>query len=762
MDLSPERQAALMKWERDSIFRKKGVAVSWAVSYLLILLIPIAGGFVSSSYTSRVIRQEIQNANQLILSSLQDRIDELMEDEKSALSFLYTNSQLNAFTAIEEGDPYFYYEARELLKLLSAYQISNPGLDILIYYPKRDYVLSPRTANFSRYAYNGKFFYLDDPPSYGEWMEKLSAQYHNEFLIAPDLSLLHEGNCLVFAATARHNLAEPVNIFISIPLSRIAGLTGHLSEEFLLLTDENGQTAAVFSAEGEMERQNWPAGENLSMISVTAPSAQSRWQFTVSTPESAFWRQARQSTMLNIICQVVSLLLGIFSAMLLLRRNYRPVSRIVALLGGEKREQNEFEQFHQAYQLLSDENHTIRSTLEEQNGLLLESYLLSLLKGRRPHVSESDANSFFELNLRGNQFGLAAVQLALSGEPQQDEHAFLLLHTTFSGQMQSSRFYKTEDGPFLYYLFPLGGDATAWKRECLAALHRTRALCGEQNLSFQAVVSCAEQPHTLYLDTMEALEYASIVGAGGIMDSEEIKECEEHFRVEAEELRRALSDAVNRGDAEAAQELMEALCSLYCRQNLPFSVVRLQMTGVLNLLVEIFYPLAEEDSQRLGLLARVEHLMSDTNETSFWRELRQLAVYVCHAVRQRDRKEEAALSRQVQAYIRRHYAEDSLNISSIAAALNRSPKYLSRLFKEETGQGILDYIGCVRVEKAKKILDERSVSCEELAGMVGFTNSRTLRRVFFKVTGMTPGRYSHNLSDQEKDDPSAPEEKPPL
>ena len=96
-----------MKWERDSIFRKKGVAVSWAVSYLLILLIPIAGGFVSSSYTSRVIRQEIQNANQLILSSLQDRIDELMEDEKSALSFLYTNSQLNAFTAIEEGDPYF-------------------------------------------------------------------------------------------------------------------------------------------------------------------------------------------------------------------------------------------------------------------------------------------------------------------------------------------------------------------------------------------------------------------------------------------------------------------------------------------------------------------------------------------------------------------------------------------------------------------------------------------------------------------------------
>ena len=30
-----------------------------------------------------------------------------------------------------------------------------------------------------------------------------------------------------------------------------------------------------------------------------------------------------------------------------------------------------------------------------------------------------------------------------------------------------------------------------------------------------------------------------------------------------------------------------------------------------------------ENSQRLGLLARVEHLMSDTNETSFWRELRQ-------------------------------------------------------------------------------------------------------------------------------------------
>lgn len=753
MDLSPERQVADVKMEHDTIFRRKGVAVSWAASYLLILLIPILGGFVSSSYTSHVIRQEIQNANQLILSNLQDQIDELMEDEKSALSFLYANSQLSAFTAIEEGDPYFHYGAQELIELLSAYQVSNPDLDILIYYPKRDYVLSPRTANFSRYAYNGKFFYLNDPPSYEEWMEKLSAQYHNEFLIAPDLSILYEGNCLIFATTARYNLAEPVNIFITVPLSRIAGLTDHLSEEYLLLSDENGETAAVFSADGELPPQNWPAEEGFPLISVTAASGQSRWQFTVSTPETAFWRQARQAAMLNVACQVVSLLLGGLLAMLLLRRNYRPVSRIVEMLGGKNRGQNEFEQFHQAYQLLSDENHTIRSTLEEQNRLLLESYLLSLLKGRRPHVSESDADNFFELNLRGNRFGLAAIQLVLNGDPQKDESAFRLLHAVFSGQVQPARFYKTEDGPFLYYLFPLDKDAAAWKRECLAALHRTRALCEEHGLSFQAVVSCAEEPHTLYLDTMEALEYASIVGAGGIMDSGEIKEYEEHFRLEAEERRREFTEAVHRGDAAAAQQLLETFFSLYCRQNLPFSVVRLQMAGVMNLLVEIFYPLAEEDSQRLNLLARVERLMSDTNEASFWQELRQLTASVCHAVRRQNQREVADLSQQVQAYIRQHYAEDSLNISSIAAAIGRSPKYLSRLFKEETGQGILDYIGCVRVEKAKKILDQRSVSCEELAGMVGFTNSRTLRRVFLKITGMTPGRYSHNLSDQEKEFP---------
>ena len=76
MELSPERQAANVKIEHDTIFRRKGVAVSWAASYLLILLIPILGGFVSSSYTSHVIRQEIQNANQLILSNLQDQIDD--------------------------------------------------------------------------------------------------------------------------------------------------------------------------------------------------------------------------------------------------------------------------------------------------------------------------------------------------------------------------------------------------------------------------------------------------------------------------------------------------------------------------------------------------------------------------------------------------------------------------------------------------------------------------------------------------------------
>ena len=74
--------------------------------------------------------------------------------------------------------------------------------------------------------------------------------------------------------------------------------------------------------------------------------------------------------------------------------------------------------------------------------------------------------------------------------------------------------------------------------------------------------------------------------------------------------------------------------------------------------------------------------------------------------------------------------------------MDMNAAYVSRVFKNETGEVLLDYINNVRVEEAKRILkEEKRISMEELADSCGFSNVRTFRRIFTKYTGASPTKY---------------------
>ncbi|MNI80913.1 Bifunctional transcriptional activator/DNA repair enzyme AdaA [compost metagenome] len=70
-----------------------------------------------------------------------------------------------------------------------------------------------------------------------------------------------------------------------------------------------------------------------------------------------------------------------------------------------------------------------------------------------------------------------------------------------------------------------------------------------------------------------------------------------------------------------------------------------------------------------------------------------------------------------------------------------TPQYVSRLFREQSGEsGLHDYINHTRVEAAKELL-LKGVSIDETATTVGFASSHALIRVFKKYEGITPGKF---------------------
>lgn len=91
--------------------------------------------------------------------------------------------------------------------------------------------------------------------------------------------------------------------------------------------------------------------------------------------------------------------------------------------------------------------------------------------------------------------------------------------------------------------------------------------------------------------------------------------------------------------------------------------------------------------------------------------------------------------------IAKRYAEPDLSVEIICDCLGKSRSYLSRMFKENTGMNLLDYLHTTRLTEAKKLLNETDLGISEIASKVGYYSGWTLARVFKRYEGITPTAY---------------------
>ena len=91
-----------------------------------------------------------------------------------------------------------------------------------------------------------------------------------------------------------------------------------------------------------------------------------------------------------------------------------------------------------------------------------------------------------------------------------------------------------------------------------------------------------------------------------------------------------------------------------------------------------------------------------------------------------------------------------LRVEQIAEEMNLDRRYLSRLFKEKTGQTVQEYLISVRMEEAKRRL-EQGFSVEETAQLCGYEDALYFSRVFKKHFGCAPTAYTKNYKNRNQD-----------
>lgn len=98
---------------------------------------------------------------------------------------------------------------------------------------------------------------------------------------------------------------------------------------------------------------------------------------------------------------------------------------------------------------------------------------------------------------------------------------------------------------------------------------------------------------------------------------------------------------------------------------------------------------------------------------------------------------------RVQSYVQEHLGEE-LRLELVSDAIGLSPAYLSRLFKQKSGQNFIEYVNQMRIGRAKDELLATSASIAEISRNCGFESTSYFTRVFKKHTGITPGAFRKN------------------
>lgn len=117
---------------------------------------------------------------------------------------------------------------------------------------------------------------------------------------------------------------------------------------------------------------------------------------------------------------------------------------------------------------------------------------------------------------------------------------------------------------------------------------------------------------------------------------------------------------------------------------------------------------------------------------------------VANRITVQDAEAEPPIVRRAKAYIAGHCG-DAVSLDETARAMHVSTFYFCKIFKKATGLTFTDYLGRVRVEKAKTLLLNPHLRVSEIAYTVGFQSLTHFNRVFRKITGEAPTVFREDL-----------------
>lgn len=759
-----------------SLFSKH-IVLSLILSYLIVFMIPFINNLYTYISTENEVEQRIYRINSQTLDNLSYSFDKSISELQSFAVAAQNTESIQKLMTLMPGQSGFdinrILAAKELKNLVRSSTVIS---DIYVYIPYNNYVIGMlHTNNCEKYF---SYAYGNNSEKFDEWMGNLNNYSYSSYMT----SYTDEGYKFtdLFFSVPLGGSVPKATVGIRIPNSYFENTIASYSESSdnsFAVIDKNNSIIFSYGTPGEPKYEKLTDGISFDKkdknFYISRTSDVNKWKYFSVTPKSYISDQLAYLRLPLAISIIFSVLIAFALIFYFTRKNYTPFKKIISVARAKNTFDTQQSEYDIIDELLKDyiSNRKELNTIKHYEVTSKKSRFLSgLVHGTVDEDSLKKQMKHFDIEFISDYFAVICFNIINANQLFSDDESysnsdeetaktikFIMTNILEELVGKHHRGYMAEYNGRLVCIVSFNDSRLShWQEDITQVINEARQFI-EANFRFSftaGVSNIYTGISALPLansEAIKAISYRSLMKNDDMIVFENLNNSpDDLFNKETES---KLINFINICNPDIAKTMLD---SIFTTPALGVKHTYMLIIKVVCAVSSAVFSTSEyETSTEFSDASELIHsLMAKNGGYEVYRdELHTLIDISCNIMKKKakaeqmynlskDSKNSDILIENVKEYIASNYSNSELHLVALGEHFSITPYYLSNIFKKTEGISLMDYIARLRVDMAKKIIDDSpNTAMQDISETVGFNNARTFLRTFRKFEGITPSQY---------------------
>ncbi|MNI26455.1 HTH-type transcriptional regulator YesS [compost metagenome] len=484
------------------------------------------------------------------------------------------------------------------------------------------------------------------------------------------------------------------------------------------------------------------------------------WRYLALSPANEVFKKSNDVLKITLTITGLCLLLGILLMYLVSGRYYSSIRKIVQsierqfggsmMLGGNR---DEFSFISQSFEHVFEQNEQFKLSFQQNELILRDHFLLNLVLGKTIDSEELHQQlDYYKLDLNLTDFVVMVLRLHVDHLPLEKTEpsknvVHFQVHSICQQVIQSytkgivlNTIQNNEMAIILNQ--PETVEVKLIAAQIRDAIHEQLQISSTLGIGgyYQLVTEISYS----YSEAVDSLLHERIAGKGSILSFQDVivnqlnRKSFLAYKDKTEklihELKAANADKAKAIKDQIMEQLQEDSQSSFSYKNMILTQI---VNGIVTILLEVNAKMEELFTPSYNIHYEFGKLTS-LSQMSLW--FNDVFDHTINYIHDKRKNKNSDLINQITAYIEEHHSEP-LSLQEMADSIFMNANYVSKLFKEVTGQTFLEYLTEFRFKRACQMLLDSDQGIHDIAEASGFGHKQNLIRVFRKKLGETPTEF---------------------